>query len=152
MLTPVPPTECVRARESVSAQLDGELSELDALRLEFHLRDCPACSAWALELREATDQLRRASLEVPSVSVALPGRSHRQTGVLALAAAGAAMAAAAVVGILGSLAPTQHVETSASAFRVGPSERQKILDEHILSLGTRLFAVSVPRSGNVYAA
>ena len=40
-------TDCVLARESVSADLDGELSELDLRRLQTHLRVCADCSAWA---------------------------------------------------------------------------------------------------------
>ena len=47
MLTPVPPTDCARARESASARLDGELVELQAAQLEAHLRSCPECQAYA---------------------------------------------------------------------------------------------------------
>lgn len=152
MLTPVPPTDCVRARESVSAQLDGELSELETLRLDLHLRECPACAAWAQHVREATTQLRQAPLELPSVSVALPGPARRRTGALALAGAAAAMAAAAAAAIIGSLTPASHVRTPTSALHVGPTGRQSILDSHILSLESRFFTPSTLRSGNVYAA
>jgi anti-sigma factor RsiW len=35
--------ECERMREAVSAQLDGELSELEAIRLRTHLDGCDSC-------------------------------------------------------------------------------------------------------------
>jgi predicted anti-sigma-YlaC factor YlaD len=150
MLTPVPPTECMRARESVSAQLDGELAELETLRLDFHLRECPACAAWAQHVRAATTRLRQAPLELPSVSVELPGPARRRTGALALAGA-AAMAAAAAAAIIGTLTPASDIRTPTSALHVGPTGRQSILDSHILSLENQLFAPSTLRSGNVYA-
>ena len=50
-----PATDCASARESVSAQLDGELSEPELDRLETHLRLCPACTAWAEEVRDFED-------------------------------------------------------------------------------------------------
>ena len=40
MLSQVPPNDCLRARESISARLDGELSELGVARLAAHLRGC----------------------------------------------------------------------------------------------------------------
>ena len=55
-----PATDCARARESVSAQLDGELPELELDRLETHLLICPACTAWAEEVRDVTWRLREA--------------------------------------------------------------------------------------------
>ena len=58
MLTPIPPTECSRARESMSAQLDGELSELGSARLSAHLRECPECTAYALEMGAIAARLR----------------------------------------------------------------------------------------------
>ena len=148
MLTPVPPTECVRARESVSAQLDGELSELETLRLELHLRECPACDAWALEVRDATGQLRQARLEVPSVPIELPRRSR--TGALALVGAAAAMAAAAAVAVLGSF---QHGPARVAApLNVGPRASGVVLSGRILADSEVQTAwIGTLRSGNVYA-
>ncbi len=149
MLTPFPPTECERARASVSAQLDGELSELETLRLDLHLRECPECAAWLHSVRATTDQLRQARLEVPSVSLALPGRRPRRTGTLALATAAAAMAAAAAVGVIGALTPSPA--RVAANLRVGPTLRQQVLDAHILTLDSPFFDPSTLRSGQMYA-
>src|SRR5262245_25225800 len=63
MLTPVPPTECMQAREAASLRLDGELSELESVRLGLHLRDCEDCRVYAREIAAITLELRAAPLE-----------------------------------------------------------------------------------------
>jgi predicted anti-sigma-YlaC factor YlaD len=96
MLTPVPPTDCARARESTSARLDGELAELQAAQLEAHLRSCPDCRAYAAGIEVITRELRAAPLMEPVVGVFVPQR-RRRTGVVPAAAA-----AAIVVAVAGS--------------------------------------------------
>jgi predicted anti-sigma-YlaC factor YlaD len=87
-------TDCARARESVSVQLDGELPEFDLDRLETHLRICPACAAWAAQVRDVTQQLREAPLEVPAEPFVLPraGRRRAVSASVALASAAAVVA------------------------------------------------------------
>jgi anti-sigma factor RsiW len=87
-------TDCARARESVSVQLDGELPELELDRLETHLRFCPDCAAWAAEVRDVTQRLREASLEEPAQRLMLPrhGRSWRVSSAVALTSAAAVVA------------------------------------------------------------
>jgi anti-sigma factor RsiW len=89
-----PATDCVCARESISAQLDGELPERELDRLETHLRLCPACTAWAEEVRDLTLQLREASLETPSEPFIRPRlrRSWRVSSAVAVASAAAVVA------------------------------------------------------------
>jgi len=96
MLTPVPPTDCARARESASARLDGELAELQAAQLEAHLRSCPDCRAYAAGIEVITRELRASPLMEPVVGVFVPQR-RRRTGVVPAAAA-----AAIVVAVAGS--------------------------------------------------
>ena len=96
MLTPVPPSDCARAREAASARLDGELAELHAAQLEVHLRSCPGCRAYAAGIEAITRDLRAAALERPVVGVFVPQR-RRRTGVVPAAAA-----AAIVVAVAGS--------------------------------------------------
>jgi predicted anti-sigma-YlaC factor YlaD len=107
------PTDCSRARESVSVQLDGELAELELDRLETHLRICPECSAWAEQVRDVTRRLREASLEVPAERFALPRyrRSWRVGSAVALASAAAVVATMFVApsGNRGSLTPRTPV-------------------------------------------
>lgn len=90
----LPETHCARARESVSAQLDGELADQDLDRLEAHLLICPDCSAWANQVRDATAQLRATSLEQPVERLVLArrGRSWRVSSAVAVASAAAVVA------------------------------------------------------------
>ena len=89
-----PAKDCACARESISAQLDGELPEAEFDRLETHLRICPACTTWAEEVRDFTLQLRDASLETPLERFIVPRlrRSWRVGSAVALASAAAVVA------------------------------------------------------------
>jgi predicted anti-sigma-YlaC factor YlaD len=90
----LPETNCARARESLSAQLDGELSELEVDRLETHLLICPKCSTWAEQVRDVTAWLREVPLEEPAGRFALPRlrRSWRVSSAVAVASAAAVVA------------------------------------------------------------
>jgi len=90
----LPETNCARARESLSAQLDGELPELELDRLETHLLICPECSQWADQVRDVTAWLREAPLEEPAQRFALPRlrRSWRVSSAVAVASAAAVVA------------------------------------------------------------
>jgi putative zinc finger protein len=92
MLTPVPPTDCMLARESASARLDNELSELENARLDAHLRGCAECLAYAEEIGAIAVRLRAAALERPAERIVLPRRrvfsgARLQAGVAAAAVA-----------------------------------------------------------------
>jgi hypothetical protein len=90
----LPETNCARARESVSAQLDNELVDSELDRLEAHLLVCPDCSAWAGQVRELTARLRATSLEQPIERLVLQGRrrSWRVSSAVAVASAAAVVA------------------------------------------------------------
>ncbi len=99
--------ECARARESVSADLDRELHELDHRRLQAHLRVCADCSDWAERVTATTTQLREALFEASrAATVELPrrGRISRVRSALA----GAPVAAALAVGAVVLLGGAQH--------------------------------------------
>jgi predicted anti-sigma-YlaC factor YlaD len=91
-------SDCSRARESVSAQLDRELPELELDRLQNHLRVCPECSTWAEQVRDVTARLREATLEVPAEGFAFvrPRRSRSWTVSSAVALASAAAVVATI--------------------------------------------------------
>jgi predicted anti-sigma-YlaC factor YlaD len=94
--------ECARARESVSADLDRELHELDHRRLQAHLRDCADCSAWAERVRATTAQLREARAEPSTAAVFHAPRRDRARRVgSALVLAPAAALAASLIFSLG---------------------------------------------------
>ena len=74
MLSPVPDTDCMRAREDASARLDGELGELDRARLEAHLADCPECAAFAASLDLVARTMRDTALEPAPAALFVPQR------------------------------------------------------------------------------
>jgi len=92
-------TDCALARESVSADLDRELSELDFRRLQAHLRVCADCSAWAEHVTATTVQLREAPLEAlagPAFELQPRGRRWRVGPAFAVAPVAALVASIAV--------------------------------------------------------
>ncbi len=95
MLSPVPPTDCMRAREGASARLDGELDQLESARLDAHLLACAECRAFLAEISSVARQLRGADLEVappmfvpaaPRRRVAMPVAAAAATVAVAIAA------------------------------------------------------------------
>jgi predicted anti-sigma-YlaC factor YlaD len=114
MLTPVPPTDCARARESASARLDGELVDLQAAGLEAHLRSCPECSAYAAGIELVADQLRAAPLDQPAGVSFTPQRRRRIRLVPAAAAAAIVVAVAGSSFVVGGMVGgRQSASTSA---------------------------------------
>jgi predicted anti-sigma-YlaC factor YlaD len=131
-------TDCARARESVSVQLDGELPELELDRLETHLRICPECSAWAGQVRDITQQLRGTALEVPAESCVLPQRSRRWavSSTVALASAAAVVATMFVT-------PGRHA--SVVPYRTSPVTRlatQRLVISRVVRLEDGIYAPS----------
>jgi anti-sigma factor RsiW len=133
-------TDCARARESVSVQLDGELPELEVDRLETHLRFCPDCSAWAAEVRDVTRRLREASLEAPAHRFALPrhGRSWRVSSAVALTSAAAVVATIFVSPGGNRASVAQHtgpgVKLSASGTRVSTPRVLRLEDGRLAAV------------------
>jgi predicted anti-sigma-YlaC factor YlaD len=96
MLTPIPASECDRAREAASAYLDGDLSELDAAYLSAHRRGCEACDDFAAGIEATTAALRATPLIEPSRPLVI-ARLQRPARQLTLRAATGLAAAAAVL-------------------------------------------------------
>ena len=146
----IPATHCARARESISAQLDGELPEPESDRLELHLLLCPECSVWAEEVQDATHWVRETPWEEPAIGFALPRRVRtRAAAPLALVAA----AAASLVAVLGfpqslnrsssQVARFAEVSAQASAPALAGLEEQRLgLD----SLPARATTIVVPQA------
>jgi hypothetical protein len=94
MLEFAPPNDCLEAREAVSARLDAELAELDAARLDAHLRHCAACQAFAADVTLVTARLRSTAFE-PVPARAFVAHRRRLGGSFAAAAAAAVLLVAA---------------------------------------------------------
>ena len=97
--------ECARVRESISAQLDGELTDHELDSLEMHISVCPACSAWAEEVQDLTHRLREAQPAEPAIAFALPRRRRTRASAPVALVAAAAASLVAVLGSAHSLAP-----------------------------------------------
>ena len=91
-------TNCERARERLSFQLDDELSQHEALLLERHLVRCPVCALFASRARASTELLRAAPLEL-APPLALPRRLGARRLQVRAGAAVASVAAAALVAV-----------------------------------------------------
>jgi anti-sigma factor RsiW len=92
-------------RASISAALDGELSELESIRLHSHLDECDSCRAFEASAQFSTTALRAAPLEPLSKPLTLPsrGRIARPLRVPTAAAAAAAVLMVAFGGVFESL-------------------------------------------------
>ena len=95
MLSPVPDTDCMRAREGASARLDGELGELDEARLEAHLAVCAECRAFAAAISTAAEKLRKTPLEAAPAGLFVQRRRHAVRPRFVGAAAATLLVAAA---------------------------------------------------------
>lgn len=98
--------DCERVRESVSASVDGELSQAEAAGVEAHLVSCESCRLYAAGFGETARLLRSAPLEELGFTIALPARRYALAHKVQVGAAAAAIAAtvglSALVGTLGS--------------------------------------------------
>jgi anti-sigma factor RsiW len=98
----VRPHMCERAREWGSLGLDGELSELERVLLNSHLRRCAACAAYVVEITAITETIRATELEPVPQPVAIPLRRRLAFASRALPAGAAAAAVLAVTFGLGT--------------------------------------------------
>ena len=114
--------DCERVRESVSAFVDGELSQAEAAGVDAHLVSCESCRLFAAGFGETARLLRSAPHEELGFTIALPARRYALAHKLQVGAAAAAIAAtvglSALVGTLGS---TRTSSTDAQAL-AGTSE------------------------------
>jgi predicted anti-sigma-YlaC factor YlaD len=135
MLTYEPPTDCPAAREAVSARLDGELSELEAARLDAHLLCCPGCRRFADGAAALARELHAAALEMPRTPVVLARPPRR------LALSTWAAAASLLLAVGGSSFALGHAlggRSSPALTAVGPTDvvalRRDSTRQHVLAL------------------
>jgi len=142
--------ECGRARESISARLDRELSELDSAHLDAHLRRCPACSAHARELSGLAVALRDAPLEQPGLEVWVPQR-RRAIALrrLPLRAAAAAAVVAALSFVAGHYAGSGVTRTITVTRQVASSPNADLLDRQVLAMVRQSPSKRIPPSGRL---
>jgi len=115
-------------RAWISADLDGELSELESVRLQSHLDHCDACSTFKSDVASFSVELREAPLVPLSSPLVAPRR--RRVAFQPLRVPAAAALVVAMIG-LGGLFASLH---SASIVRSGnePSVAAASFDDQSL--------------------
>jgi predicted anti-sigma-YlaC factor YlaD len=111
-------TPCDQARESISLALDGELVEVDRVRLAAHTESCADCRAFEAETGGIAMRLRSAALEQPAYEVVLPRTRRLPIGTLQ---AGAAAAVIAVVAASSLLQGVGQRGATSQTFRLSPT-------------------------------
>ncbi|HLX18710.1 MAG TPA: zf-HC2 domain-containing protein [Gaiellaceae bacterium] len=117
MSTPAwPPSTCQWARQAISVQLDDQLSEIGAARLQHHLRTCAECSAYALEAAAIATRMRMAPLVLPDAGIIEPRPRRRHRAPVTAAAAvlvvsGGLLALSNIWGRPGALKPAAATST-----------------------------------------
>jgi len=137
MSSPVLPSECVQARESISVRLDGELPELDSVRLGAHLRECPECSAHALELGALAYSLRTAPLQRPTLETWMPRpRAASRSRLVPLRVAAAVLVAASASFLAGHYYAASGGSGGVTLTAAGTSSSpgRDIVQQHILAM------------------
>jgi predicted anti-sigma-YlaC factor YlaD len=144
----------MQAREAASLRLDGELSELESVRLGLHLRDCADCRWYARETASIAVELRSAPLERPSLQIFVP-RRRRGFGIQAAAVAavgllavvaGSSFAVGRVVGTHG-----QTTTVFATSAPDAPAIRADSTQQHLLAMLRGTVEPAHPSYGKVIA-
>jgi anti-sigma factor RsiW len=144
------PTECRWAREAASARIDGELAEVESLRVDRHLRACLACFAHVSDVGSVAVAIRGGTLEQPAGRIFTP-RSPRHRPRIGAAAVGAALAVAVggmSVGLAGGLGGSRNPVPLAIEAGDAPSARADATRQRLLA---RLWNAAAPPQGRMDA-
>ena len=140
MIDSFSPGRCDRAREQVSALLDGELSELEEADLRLHLEDCAACRTYHAGAVAISGSLRAAPLEQLDFPILVPNRRYVATRWIQAASAAAVVLVAIGLGSsqgilsghggLGSAGPSSSAARASSspAYLQSPDYERRLLN------------------------
>jgi len=91
--------ECAATRQTISADLDGEATDIEQAAARRHRSVCPSCDAFAEHVTRATAEVRSAPLLEAGRRLAPAARSRRSVRLpVAFAGSAAAVAVAALLG------------------------------------------------------
>ena len=127
---------CDRARQAVSLELDGELSQLERVLLERHVDRCSACAEFAADTSVLTQELRAAPLVRLERPIELPLRrrvGYRFANASAWAAA-ASVAATVLIAVMALPARQQSAPTSSAPEKTYQRTNQDLRDLRILRI------------------
>jgi anti-sigma factor RsiW len=143
-----PPTECAWAREAASARIDGELGEVESLRLDRHLRACLGCFVHAADIGGLAIAIRCSALEQPATRMFTQrgARPRRRIGAVAVGAA----LAVATGGVVWLGFPGSSRSPGPVAIEAGdaPSARADATQQRLLA---RLWDAGGPPQGRMEA-
>ena len=91
-------TPCDQAREYVSLALDGELVEVERMRLDAHLASCAECRAFRTDIEAVARELRSAEPDEPAYPFVLPRARRLSVRSIQVGAAAAAVVAIVAAG------------------------------------------------------
>lgn len=134
---------CDGIRELCSASLDGELSELDAVRLEGHLASCPSCRSYVETAQAASRLVRQTPLEEPSFPIVIPGRRFAVARKLQVGAAAAAVAL--TIGFSAAVSTLGGPSVAHSSRHAAQSAKLRFPDQELRMLQRASQARSHPR-------
>jgi hypothetical protein len=139
------------AREAASARLDGEVSELDLVRLDAHLLACLDCREFASAIAAVSGVLLAAPLEQPGRTEVLTPR--RRIPVVAAAAVAALVAAVTVssfaIGhVLGSHSAP---EASFAGTKDASAARRDSTEQNLLAMLNSFDVTQPPHIGRMHA-
>ncbi|MGB2953588.1 MAG: zf-HC2 domain-containing protein [Gaiellaceae bacterium] len=122
---------CGRIRELTSLELDGELSQLDRVRIAVHLGRCASCRGFRQQVHAATQALRAAPLERPRRQLMLPRRRYTASRAIQVAGVAAVLVVATSVGALTPLHSSSHSRRpngpSASSLRASKESEARVV-------------------------
>src|SRR6476619_4886174 len=95
--------KCEQMRSSISAELDGELSEFESILVRGHIDRCDDCRMFKLDAERLATALRVAPLEPLSRPVAVPSRRRSVVSLRLPAAAAVAVVMLVFGGVFASL-------------------------------------------------
>src|SRR3954452_13660269 len=104
--------KCERMRGSISAELDGELSEFESIRLRGHLRVCASCQAFKGGSERFATAFGSAPLEPLSRSVSAPSRRRHAMHLRVPVAAAVAVSMIAAGGLFEAIHSSSVINES----------------------------------------
>ena len=135
---------CELAREQISLQLDGELSEVEQVALTGHLTGCTRCRTYSAAVARVSGELRSAPAERPEFSVVLPHRSRLRVPMRAVQL-GAAAAVLTIIGFGGAGLTTSGDNFVSLTSASGSADRAAFLKPTGIGRGSIEVALEVRR-------
>jgi predicted anti-sigma-YlaC factor YlaD len=104
--------KCEQMRGSISAAIDGELSEFESILLRGHLNRCGSCRAFKADAQRFAMAMRVAPLEPLSRAVTVPSRRRKLVSLRVPVAAAVAVSMIVFGGVFESLHSSAVIHAS----------------------------------------